>query len=75
MFYEQHTNGRYVLVFIEDSGKWSYLGITNLTDNIEKAAIMTFDEAKRKWNSMSVKANWQVWSIRSGIVLDAMISV
>lgn len=75
MFNEQHTNGRYVLVYLGDAGKWSYLGISNLTDNIEKADIMTLDEAKRKWNSMSVKADWQVWSIRPGIVLDAMISM
>lgn len=65
----------YVLVYIGDPGEWSYLGIVSLTDDINRAVKMTLDEARLKWNCMGVKADWQVWSIRPGITLDAMISV
>jgi hypothetical protein len=33
--------------------------------------MMTLDEAEGEWGCMSVKADWQVWSVRPGIVLDA----
>lgn len=64
---------RYVLVYIGYEGEYKYLGIGKLTDNIENAVMMTRDEVERKWNSMSVKFDWQVWSVRPGIVLDACV--
>jgi len=69
----------YVLVYVGDEGEWQffkdqnlYLGVANLTDSVEHAAMMTLDEAEGKWGCMSVKDDWQVWSVRPGIVLDAI---
>lgn len=69
----------YVLVYVGDQDEWRffkdgnlYLGVANLTDSLEYAAMMTLDEAERKWGCMSIKADWQIWSVKTEIVLDAI---
>ena len=68
----------FVLVYIGES-EWQffksqnlYLGVANLTDSVEHAAMMSLDDAEKKWDCMTVKDDWQIWSVRPGIVLDAM---
>lgn len=68
----------YVLVFIGTDGKeWQYfksqnlyLGQAMLTDTVEDAAKLTLDDAEAKWDCMTVKDDWAIWSVRPGIVLD-----
>ena len=68
----------YVLVFIGTDGKeWQffksqnlYLGSAMLTDSVEDAAMLTLDEAESKFDCMTVKDDWAIWSVRPGVVLD-----
>jgi hypothetical protein len=67
----------YVLVYVADKGGYRffknqnlYLGVANLTDSVEQAAMMTLDEAEGTWGCMTAKDDWEVWSVRPGIMLD-----
>jgi len=72
------TSRCYVLVYVGE-GDFEFFKNQNLylatilTDSVEQAAMMTIDEAEEKWGRMTVKEDWQIWSVRPGIVLNAKI--
>jgi len=72
------SDERYVLVYKPDSNlefkyfesQNLYLGQAMLTKDLENAAKMSLDEAECTLNLMTTKSDWQIWSIKSSIVLD-----
>lgn len=63
----------YVLVYKSNQFYTSqnlYLGCANLTNKLEDARVMTLEDAEITFGLMTDKTDWEIWSVRTGIVLD-----
>jgi hypothetical protein len=77
MLSELTEDRKYVLVYIGDCDTWKYfqgqnvyLGTAVLTDDLDRAFLMTCDEAVSRWKCMKVKEDWAIWSVKPGLVLN-----
>jgi hypothetical protein len=66
----------YVLVYTGEPlmffrGQNLYLGTALLTDQIDEAEFCTQDQAESYWNLMDDKDKWEIWTVKTGIVLHA----
>jgi len=47
-----------------------YLGCANLTQRLQDARVMTLEDAEITFGLMANPTEWEIWSVRTGIVLD-----
>lgn len=78
MLSELTEDRKYVLVYWDDAQRQTfyfkeqnlYFGTAILTDDVNHACLMTLQEAIDTWKCMSVKDDWEIWSVKQGLVLE-----
>lgn len=69
------TQVKYVLVYIGELSSdnmqyYFWVDIEKRTDSLDNAKKFTLEQAKEIFSNITVKDDWQIWSIKLGYVLD-----